>query len=136
MNEFTALDGSYRNFSYGNEAGTAVRPAFSHHEFSYLLNHLHVAWRGLWLCFVSELTLKSWRDHDWKHWAGFDRDVSEGGRLHYDSPQKQEIFVSQTEAQSLIHNTNTNNMVSRICNFIQFIFYYINTVIFIQIWFI
>lgn len=134
MNEFTALDGSYRYFSYGNEAGTAVQPAFSHHEFSYLLNHLHVAWRGL--CFDSELTLKSWRDHDCKHWAGFDRDVSEGGRLHYDSPQKQEIFVSQTEAQSLIHNTNTNNMVSRICNFIKKKMNYINTVIFIQILFL
>lgn len=30
-------------------------------------------------------------------WGGFDQDMKDGGRLHYDSPQKQEIFVSHRQ---------------------------------------
>jgi len=32
--------------------------------------------------------------------GGFDREMTDGGRFHYDSPQKQEIFVSHRQRLS------------------------------------
>lgn len=53
MNGFAALDGLFRNFSYGNETGTAVQPAFSCHEFFYLLKSPASIVEGLCALFLS-----------------------------------------------------------------------------------
>lgn len=72
----------------------------------FLLAKITCIYRGGALCFVSELTLKSWRNPD--------RDVSDGWKLHYDSPQKLEIFVSYRGWSTI----PTHITCSRICNLI------------------